>query len=82
MGRRGAKQGDIIELVPQRYVSEEVWVESITDNLLAEKYASGSFAIFIKKRKEGGVVVMTESGLLGWVYDDEWRTPILVKGDS
>lgn len=80
-GKRGVKQGDIIELVPQRYVSEEVWVESITDNQHAEKFTAGSLAILIKKRK-GSIVIMTKTGMLGWVYDDEWRIPVLAKGDS
>lgn len=71
-GKRGTKKGDIIALTPQRFVSEYVWVESISDSKIAEKMCSGSFAIFVGKRKNG-IVVMTETGLLGWIYNDEWQ---------
>lgn len=70
--QRRAKIGDIIELVPQKYVSDEVWVESLTDNQFAVKFQSGSLAILVEKRRDA-VVVMTETGFTGWVFNDEWR---------
>ena len=79
--KRGAKAGDIIELVPQRYISDEVWVESISNDQIAEKFPSGSFAILFRKRKSSAVI-MTESGFIGWVYNDEWQTLSTQKGDS
>lgn len=79
--KRCAKVGDIIVLIPQRYVSDEVWIESISNNQIAEKFPSGSFAILVKKRKTSAVV-MAETGFLGWVYDDEWQILSSPKGDS
>ena len=71
-GQRGAKKGDIIELIPQKYVSDEVWVESIIDDQFAVKFSRGSLAILVERKKDHAVV-MTDTGFLGWVYDDEWR---------
>jgi hypothetical protein len=69
--KRSVKLGDIIVLVPQKYISEEVWIESINDDKVAEKVPAGSFAILVEKRKDSAVV-MAETGFLGWVFNDEW----------
>jgi len=67
-----AQPGDIVELFPIRYGSENITVESLSDEDVFEEVRAGSLAILVKKRKED-TIVMTSSGFLGWVYDDEWQ---------
>lgn len=68
----GAQPGDIIELFPFRYALETITVESLRDKEIFEEVPAGSLAILVKKRKDDAIV-MTASGFLGWVYDDEWQ---------
>lgn len=68
----GSMPGDIIELFPLRCTSDSVTVESLASRDTFEEVPAGSLAILIKKRKDDAIV-MTSSGLLGWVYDDEWQ---------
>ena len=68
----GAQPGDIVELFPLRYTSETITVESLRSKDIFEEVPAGSLAILVKKRKDTAIV-MTSSGLLGWVYDDEWQ---------
>lgn len=68
----GAQPGDIVELFPLRYTSETITVESLRDKDIFEEIPAGSLAILVKKRKDDAIV-MTSSGFLGWVYDDEWQ---------
>ena len=70
--RMGAQSGDIVELFPLRYTSETIIVESLRSKDIFEEVSAGSLAILIKKRKDDAIV-MTSSGFLGWVYDDEWQ---------
>lgn len=68
----GASPGDIIELFPLRYTLDSVVVESLASKDIFEEVPAGSLAILVKKMKDTAIV-MTSSGLLGWVYDDEWQ---------
>jgi len=68
----GAQPGDIVELFPLRYTSEIIIVESLRDKDMFEEVNAGSLAILIEKKKEDAIV-MTSSGFLGWVYNDEWQ---------
>jgi len=70
--RMGAQPGDIVELFPLRYTSEIIIVESLRDKDMFEEVNAGSLAILIEKKKEDAIV-MTSSGFLGWVYNDEWQ---------
>ena len=70
--RMGAQPGDIVELFPLRHASETITVESLRSKDIFEEVPAGSLAILVKKRKDDAVV-MTSSGFLGWVYDDEWQ---------
>ena len=48
-----------------------ILVESPNDREVFEELTVGSLAILIEKRKDSATV-MTSSGFLGWVYNDEW----------
>lgn len=68
----GSSSGDIVELFPLRHASDSVIVESLRSKDVFEEVPAGSLAILVKKRKDDAIV-MTSSGFLGWVYDDEWQ---------
>ena len=67
-----AKSGDIVELCSLKYGESRIIVESIRNEEIYEEVPVGSLAIFLGKT-ESGANVMLSSGLVGWVFDDEWQ---------
>ena len=70
--KRGTKPGDIIEIYPLKYQTDTVTVESLAHSAVYEDVPAGTLAIFLKKT-ENGANVMLSSGLVGWIFDDEWQ---------
>ena len=68
----GTKPGDIVEICSLKYQADTVTVESLTNSDVYEDVPVGTLAIFLKKT-ENGANVMMNSGLIGWVFDDEWQ---------
>ena len=66
-----SKKGDLIVLISPSYTMNTILVESPSDREVFEELTVGSLAILIEKRKDSATV-MTSSGFLGWVYNDEW----------
>lgn len=69
--KNASKKGDLIVLVSPSYITNTILVESPGDREVFEELTVGSLAILIEKRKDI-TTVMTSSGFLGWVYNDEW----------
>ena len=68
-----AQPGDIVEICSLRFNTDTVIVESISNKDIFEEVPAGTRAILVKKGDIGGAVVMVSTGLVGWVFEDEWR---------
>lgn len=70
--KKQACPGDIVEICSLKYEVRSVTVESIANSDAYEEVPIGTLAIFLGKIKDGANV-MLNSGLVGWVFDDEWK---------